>query len=59
MRDVDLKKIKINDGFWASKQELVREVVIPYQEKILNDGIPGAEKSHALEIGRASCRERV
>ena len=49
MRDVDLKKIKINDGFWASKQELVREVVIPYQEKILNDGIPGAEKSHALE----------
>ena len=30
-------------------QELVRHVVIPYQEQILHDEIPGVEKSHAIE----------
>lgn len=43
-----LKQIKITDRFWSHYQELVMDTVIPYQEKILNDEIPGAEKSHAL-----------
>ncbi|MGF7143018.1 hypothetical protein HNQ56_001440 [Anaerotaenia torta] len=47
-REVDIKNIKIRDEFWSSRQKLVKEVVIPYQEKILNDEIPGVEKSHAL-----------
>jgi len=45
---IDLKKIKVQDDFWTARQQLIREVVIPYQEKILNDEIPGIEKSHAL-----------
>lgn len=43
-----LKKIRITDSFWSHYQELVMDTVIPYQEKILNDEIPDAEKSHAL-----------
>ena len=47
-QEVDLKNITITDAFWASRQKLVAEVVIPYQEAILRDAVPGAEKSHAI-----------
>lgn len=47
-QEIDLKKVRITDEFWASRQKLITEVVIPYQEKILNDAIPGVEKSHAI-----------
>ena len=43
-----LNKVKVTDKFWQGYQELVMDTVIPYQEKILNDEIPGVEKSHAL-----------
>ena len=43
-----LNKVKVTDKFWQGYQELVINTVIPYQEKILNDEIPGVEKSHAL-----------
>ena len=46
--EMDLKNIHIDDAFWAARQKLITETVIPYQEKILNDEIPGIEKSHAL-----------
>ncbi len=46
--EIDLKKFAINDSFWSPRQELVSKVVIPYQEKVLNDEIPGVEKSHAI-----------
>ncbi|MGM9538305.1 MAG: glycoside hydrolase family 127 protein [Candidatus Onthomonas sp.] len=39
---------RICDPFWSAKQQLIIDTVIPYQEKILNDEIPGAEKSHAF-----------
>ncbi|MCR1840555.1 glycoside hydrolase family 127 protein [Murimonas intestini] len=44
-----LKDCCVKDGFWSYFQELVSDVVIPYQEKILRDEIPGIEKSHAIE----------
>lgn len=47
-REVNLKDIEIRDSFWSARQKLVSEVVIPYQEKILKDEIPGIEKSHAI-----------
>ena len=47
-READLKSVKIEDSFWSERQELVADVVIPYQEKILNDEVEGAEKSHAF-----------
>ena len=45
---ISLNNSIIHDGFWSKKQRLVTDTVIPYQEKILNDEIPGAEKSHAI-----------
>lgn len=38
-----------SEGFIKSYQELIRTVVIPYQYDILNDKIPDAEKSHAIQ----------
>lgn len=46
--EIELKNIKIIDKFWSKRQRLVTDVVIPYQEKILDDKIPGVEKSHAF-----------
>ena len=38
---IQLKKVIVKDDFWSYFQNLVRDVVIPYQEKILNDAISG------------------
>lgn len=47
-KDIELKNIKITDQFWSSRQKLITDVVIPYQESILEDKAPGVEKSHAF-----------
>lgn len=47
--EASVAKCKVKDDFWSYFQSLVTDEVIPYQEKILNDEIPGVEKSHALE----------
>ena len=47
-RTLNLKKVTVKDTFWSAKQKLIAGTVIPYQEKILNDEIPGIEKSHAV-----------
>jgi len=39
----------IDGGFWQRYQVLVRDAVIPYQWKAMNDEIPGAPKSHSVE----------
>ncbi len=48
INDIELKQVKINDEFWSARQKLITEVVIPYQESILEDKVPGVEKSHAF-----------
>lgn len=48
LNEIELKNIKIIDKFWSERQRLVTDVVIPYQEKILDDKVPGVEKSHAF-----------
>lgn len=45
---IHLKNAVIRDSFWSPKQQLILDTAIDYQEKILNDQIPGAEKSHAV-----------
>ena len=42
-------QVKISDAFWSQMQEKVIDVVIPFQEKVLNDEVPGVAKSHAIE----------
>ncbi|MBE5959835.1 MAG: glycoside hydrolase family 127 protein [Lachnospiraceae bacterium] len=48
MEDI-LKRFQVSDGFFGQYQKLVLNTVIPYQEKVLKDEIPDAEKSHAIE----------
>lgn len=47
--EANIASCQVDDDFWSYFQRLVTDEVIPYQEKILNDEIPGVEKSHALE----------
>ncbi len=45
---IPVKDVNVTDAFWRDRMELVREVVIPYQEEILNDRVEGQEPSHAI-----------
>lgn len=47
--EVNLHKLKISDPFLGQYQQLVRDVVIPYQWDALNDRIAEADPSHAIE----------
>lgn len=44
-----LKKFNMKDSFFDNYEKLIKEVVIPYQEKVLKDEIKDAAKSHAIE----------
>jgi DUF1680 family protein len=46
---MEIKKFKIEDGFWSPYRRLIREEVLPYQYAMLEDQIPDAEQSHAIE----------
>lgn len=48
MKEVNLQNVSIKGNFWLDRQNLVREIVIPFQEKVMNDEIPDVAKSHAL-----------
>lgn len=50
-------RIKLSDGFWKEKGRVVATEMLPYQWKALNDQIPGAEPSHALENFRIAAGE--
>ena len=47
--EVDLHKLNVSDPFLGQYQQLVRDVVIPYQWDALNDRIPDTDPSHAIE----------
>lgn len=49
VRETREDQVKILDSFWSPMQGKVMDVVIPFQEKVLNDEVPGVEKSHAVE----------
>lgn len=56
--EVDLHKLTVSDPFLGQYQQLVRDVVIPYQWDALNDRIPEAEPSHAIENFRIAAGSR-
>lgn len=51
-----LKRFTMKDHFLGRYERLVLDAVIPYQEKALNDEIPDAEKSHAVENFRQAAQ---
>ncbi|MFC0268071.1 glycoside hydrolase family 127 protein [Kushneria aurantia] len=48
----------ITDGFWSRYIELVRDVVVPYQWEVLNDRVPDAAPSHAIDNFRIAAGEK-
>ena len=48
IHDIRLKDFHVEDSFWSSRQQLIADVVIPFQENVLHDREPGVEKSHAI-----------
>ncbi len=44
-----IPRVTIEGGFWHRYQVLLRDTVIPYQWKAMNDEIPGAPKSHSVK----------
>ncbi|GFI64798.1 non-reducing end beta-L-arabinofuranosidase [Lachnospiraceae bacterium] len=53
---LDLKQVRVTDGFWGREQELVRREVIPYQWDALNDRIPDAAPSYCMRNFKAAGR---
>ncbi len=53
----ELKAVTLKEGFFKEYTKLVQEVVIPYQWEALNDRIPDAEKSHAINNFRIAAGE--
>lgn len=56
-REIKLTSVSIQDEFWSFFQNLIQDVVLPYQEKIMKDQIPDIEKSHAIENFRVAAGE--
>lgn len=46
--------ISIADTFWGEKRRLIREKVLPYQWRALNDRIPEAEPSYCIIVSAIS-----
>jgi len=46
---LQLPAIRIQGGFWRDRMDNIVREVIPYQWMALNDQIPDAEPSHAIE----------
>ncbi len=56
-KSLPVEKVKIEDGFWSAVQTLIVEEVLPYQKAIMEDKVPGAQKSHAIENFRIAAGE--
>ncbi|WP_420842859.1 glycoside hydrolase family 127 protein [Erwinia mallotivora] len=46
--EIPLRQVTLTDSFWLDYQQLIKEVVIPYQWQALNDEVADAEPSHAI-----------
>ena len=48
-KQVKVNQVKVQDIFWSRLQDKIIDTVIPFQERVLNDQVPGVAKSHAIE----------
>lgn len=51
-----LTNFSVEDQFFGVYEKLMKDVVIPYQEKVLKDEIPDVEKSHAIDNFKAAAK---
>jgi Uncharacterized protein conserved in bacteria len=57
IRELGLREARLTGGFWAGKIDVVARTMLPYQWQALNDEVPGAEPSHAVENFRIAAGE--
>jgi DUF1680 family protein len=57
IRPLGLSEARVTGGFWAGKMDMVARDMLPYQWLALNDEVPGAEPSHAVENFRIAAGE--
>ena len=57
IRALGLSETRITAGFWKAKGDMVAREMLPYQWLTLNDEVPGAEPSHAVENFRIAAGE--
>ena len=55
---VSIKQVEITNGLLAERAEVVRTRMIPYQWEALNDRVPGAAPSYAVENLRIAVGEK-
>ncbi len=48
-REISIKDVRVDDGFWNGRITNAVEKVVPYQWRVLNDREPGAVPSHAVQ----------
>ena len=46
---IPLKQVTVRDSFFTPVQQVVTDVMIPYQEKVLHDEIPDIKQSHVIK----------
>lgn len=57
LEPVGIKDVQLRDSFLASRQRLVREIVLPYQWEALNDRVPDVPESGAIRNFRIAAGE--
>ena len=55
----DIRTTVIQGGFWKNLETIVRESMLPFQWKALNDELPDAEPSHCIENFRIAAGEQT
>lgn len=57
MEEMNPQKITLRDGFWCNRNQLLSEVIIPYQWDTLNNRTVGVPLSHAVDNFRIAAKE--
>lgn len=56
---IALTAATVDDEFWSAEQRLVRDEVIPYQWRALNDQVPGADPSYCMHNFKAAAAQNA
>lgn len=57
INDMNPKEITLLEGFWRNRNQLLADVIIPYQWDTLNNRTEGVPLSHAVENFRIAAKE--
>lgn len=55
LQNIQLGGIRIHDAFWDRYINLVEDVILPFEWELINDRVPGAEKSYCMHNFRVAC----